>query len=428
MIDYSIILEKMATASVNPTEIPRNKLEDKMNTLREVIDSNKSMVLKVSEEMKQLIDEKSQLIIRELVAIWDEANRRLNQKREEVNEKIEKINEHKSKMKELFDSLPPVLPSFLEKIPEAIESVRREMNIEVPYVKLSWRVNELRKCIEGMCVCEDRVVKFGDDIPIALKWSSCDEGEQENQLYLPRGLSIDCINDRIYVADYNSNRVKIFSGNGEWIKDEFLINPENILTLHNSMFVQCCNNILKFNTSTFKRESHTHNQRTLSGICTDNTRIFVGEYNKMKLIELSLELKEEKRISLITDFKQNTTKIRDLSFARNEFYVLLTDTEYPIQSFSEQGSLTRCIVTRDILTDDVLYFCLDQQLNILVADRGSSRVKIFSNEGKLMTQIGKEGTAKGEFTYLMGIAVTELCSIITVDWKPQNMLQAFCYN
>ena len=130
---------------------------------------------------------------------------------------------------------------------------------------------------------------------------------------------------------------------------------------------------------------------------------------------------------LITDFKQNTTYIRDLSFARNEFYVLLTYTEYPIQSFSKQGSLIRCILSRDVLTDDVWHFCLDQQLNILVADNGSSRVKIFSNEGKLMTQIEKKGIAKGEFTELTGIAVNELCSIITVDRKEHNMLQAFSY-
>ena len=419
----------MATASINPTEGPaKNKLEDKMNILREVIDTNKSMVLRVSAEMKQLIDEKSQLIIRQLDAIWDEANHRLNQKREEVNKKIEKINKCKAEMKELFASLPPTLPIFLEQIPEAIESVRREMDMNVPHVKLSWRVNELRESIEGMCVCEDRVVKFGDDIPIALKWSSCDKGEQENQLSYPRGLSIDCISDRIYVADWGTHRVQIFSGNGEWIKclkDEFLKEPENILTLHNSMFVQCYCDILRFNTSTLKRESHKRYQHLLSGICTDNNRIFVGDYNNMKLVQLSLELEEEKRISLITDFKQDTTYIQDLSFARNEFYVLLTYTEYPIQSFSKQGSLIRCILSRDVLTDNVWYFCLDQQLNILVADNGSSRVKIFSNEGKLMTQIGKEGIAKGEFNYLRGIAVNELCSIITVDWKQHNMLQAF---
>ena len=139
----------MATASINPTEGPaKNKLEDKMNILREVIDTNKSMVLRVSAEMKQLIDEKSQLIIRQLDAIWDEANHRLNQKREEVNKKIEKINKCKAEMKELFASLPPTLPSFLEQIQmvlnaEMIESVRREMDMNVPHVKLSWRENEI---------------------------------------------------------------------------------------------------------------------------------------------------------------------------------------------------------------------------------------------------------------------------------------------
>ena len=412
----------MATASVNLTEGPaRNNLEDKMSILREVIDSNKSIVLRVSEEMKQLI-------LRQLEAIWDEANHRLNQKREEVNRKIEKINRCKSEMQELFDSLPPTLPSFLEQIPEAIESVRREVNIDVPYVKLSWRVDELRKCVEGMCICENRVVKFGDDIPIALEWSSCDEGQQENQLFTPQGISTDSINDRICVADGYTDRVQIFSGNGEWIKclkDEFLKQPDNILTLHNSIFVQCFYHILKLNNSTFERESHKYYQHLLSGICTDNTHIFVGVYYKVKLIMLSLELKEEKIIPLITDFKQDSTKIQDLSFARNEFYVLLSATEYPIQSFSKQGSLTRCIVSGDVLSDNVWYFCLDQQLNILVADSGSSQVKIFSNEGKLMTQFGKEGTAKGEFTNLRGIAVNELYSIITVDRKQHNRLQSF---
>ena len=189
----------------------------------------------------------------------------------------------------------------------------------------------------NVCLVRYRVVEFGDDIPIILKWSSCDEGEQENQLSDPWGLSIDCISDRIYVADWGTHRVQIFSGNGEWIKclkDEFLKEPDNILTLHNSMFVQCYFDILRFNTSTLKRESHKHYEHFLSGICTDNNRIFVGDCRNMKLVQLSLELKEEKRISLITDFKQNTTYIRDLSFARNEFYVLLTRTVYSIQYMS----------------------------------------------------------------------------------------------
>ena len=71
------------------------------------------------------------------------------------------------------------------------------------------------------------------------------------------------------------------------------------------------------------------------------------------------------------------------------------------------------------------YFCLDQQLNIIVSDKGNDKVKIFSNEGKLIFQFGKKGTAAGEFTNLQGVAVDDLGSVITVDRKDNNRLQAF---
>ena len=81
-----------------------------------------------------------------------------------------------------------------------------------------------------------------------------------------------------------------------------------------------------------------------------------------------------------------------------------------------------------MLSKDVRFFCLDQQLNIFVADTSPSRVKIFSNDGKLITRIGKGGTAEGALDFLQGIAVNELCYTITVDWKQQNMLQTFSSN
>ncbi|KAI6647900.1 hypothetical protein LOD99_8361 [Oopsacas minuta] len=70
---------------------------------------------------------------------------------------------------------------------------------------------------------------------------------------------------------------------------------------------------------------------------------------------------------------------------------------------------------------------MDQQLIIILADSGYSQVKIFSNERKLITKIGKEGSAPGEFTDLRGIAVYDVFTIITVDHKDHNELQAFSY-
>ncbi|KAI6659590.1 Tripartite motif-containing protein 2-like [Oopsacas minuta] len=116
------------------------------------------------------------------------------------------------------------------------------------------------------------------------------------------------------------------------------------------------------------------------------------------------------------------TDLVDISLARDVFYIALTNTGYPIQAFSKQGTIIICVVHKDLL-DGVWYFCLDQQHNILVADTRTSEIKIFSNEGKLITKFGKEGSALGEFTGLAGIAVDDLCSIVTVDEKEHNMIQ-----
>ena len=119
----------------------------------------------------------------------------------------------------------------------------------------------------------------------------------------------------------------------------------------------------------------------------------------MKLSVLSLELEDNNEITLNTKHKQDNTRIQDLSYVSDEFYVSFSNSEYSLQSFSQNGELTRCILHRDTV-QHVYHFCVDQQLNIIVSDKASSNVKIFTNDGKLVTQFGKEGTAKGQFTYL----------------------------
>ena len=60
-------------------------------------------------------------------------------------------------------------------IPQRIESVQKEMDIEIPFVKLTWRVNELRDSIHRLCSCSKQIVKYSEDTPVQLKWSSCAE-------------------------------------------------------------------------------------------------------------------------------------------------------------------------------------------------------------------------------------------------------------
>ena len=421
----------MATASTheNPTATPvsllpvSNKLQDRMNTLRDVIDNKKSLVRQVSEEMKQLIDQKTQLIISELEAIWDDTNQRLNLKREETHRRIQDLL--KMEMERILKELGQT-PRFNE-IDEQIESVEREMDIDIPFVNLNWKVEQLRDSINTLCGCEQRTVKFGNDIPIPLKWSTCGEGEEDNQLFGPCGIAVDPITDRIYVADYRANRVQIFSKEGQWIqclRDERILKPDLILITYYSIFVQCCSVVVKFNRSTSRKESCYKADNILSGICTDTMNIFVGYYRKMQLVKLTTDLEEMKIIPLITEFKREDTLVQDISLARGVIYVALRDTQYPIQTFSEDGILLRCVVSEDML-GTIWYMCLDKQLNILITDNTSSDLKIFSNDGQLISKIGKGGTAAGEFTSIAGIAVDDLYSIVVADYKHHNMLQVF---
>ena len=404
-----------------------NKLQNKVNSFREVIERKKLEVRRVSKEMRSLIEKKEESIIRELDTIWEEVNARMEKKKTETQKNLETMEEHRKGMENIFRELNPNSILFSQ-ISDAIDSVKREMDIDIPNVKLTWRVDELKDCINRMCRCDQQILVYNEDTRYQLKWSKCEEGRGENQLNLPCGIATNPMNENIYVTDKWNHRVQIFSREGEWIrsvKDDEMKYPENILFHNQSIYVQCDGIILKLNESTEKKEKSKSYDFNLGGICADNIHIYVGQCDGMNLVVLTLDLIEENRISLKTEFCQQDTQIRDISLSQELFYILLFNTEFPIQAFSREGILTRCVVKKDSI-NCAACFCLDQQHNILVADDGDSKVKIFSNEGKLLTQFGEEGSEKGQFSSLTGISLFQHDCIITTDFvKKQEKLQIF---
>ena len=430
----------MATSSPGSDRVSffpvNNKLQNKVNLLGEVIDSKKLEVRRVSKEIRILIEKKEEQTIRELDAIWEQVKVRFDNKKKETQKTIEEIKMHNSEMQKYYDKMENLFKGMNEslapltqlKVSEKIDSVLRKMDISIPYVKVTWRIDELKEAITRMCRCEEQIISYKEGTPYQLKWGNCERGKGENQLEEPCGIATNSMNGNIYVTDRPSNRIQTFSKEGEWIrsvKDVELINPENILFRNKSIYVQCNTTILKLNESIVKKEKSKSFDFGIWGICTDNNHIYVGRYKGMCLIVLTLDLIEENRITLQTQFcNQDKTQIRDISLTQEEFYILLSETDYPIQAFSREGVLTRCVVRKDYIHYG-LFFCLDQQLNIFVSDLGDSKVKIFSNEGKLLTQFGKKGSEKGHFSKLFGISVDELGCVVAVDEKANNMLQVF---
>ena len=72
-----------------------------------------------------------------------------------------------------------------------------------------------------------------------------------------------------------------------------------------------------------------------------------------------------------------------------------------------------------------LYFCLDQQSNILMTDDTSHCVAIFSIRGELIHKFGKEGESRGELLEPSGIALNSDNKIIALSLNPAHCIQLF---
>ena len=84
---------------------------------------------------------------------------------------------------------------------------------------------------------------------------------------------------------------------------------------------------------------------------------------------------------LVTDIGSHQLKIftpqGDLltKVGKKNLVVLFYKITYPVQLFSKEGELLRCLVSQEKL-GGALYFCLDGLDNLLVTDIGSHQLKI----------------------------------------------------
>ena len=248
--------------------------------------------------MRNRIEKKGEEISRELSTIWGEVNARIKMKETEIAAKIQVLEAKVSEVEKLFKELIP--GSGIPFNTEKLNSVKEQIYVDIPNVKLTWRVDELKDCINRMCHCEQQILVYNEDTRYQLEWSKCELRSGDNQIHRPWGIATNPMNENIYIADQSNNSVEIFSREGEWIRsikedDDDMKNPENILFHDQSIYVQCSTSVLKFNES--EKEKYKSYDFSLGGICTDNIHIYVGTYNGMNLIVLTLDLIEKNRIS-----------------------------------------------------------------------------------------------------------------------------------
>ena len=104
---------------------------------------------------------------------------------------------------------------------------------------------------------------------------------------------------------------------------------------------------------------------------------------------------------------------------------MFSGSYYRLQIFSQDGQLIRSVIQRSDV-DYCLFFSLDQLGNIIVADYGGDRIKIFSNSGHLIHTISNDSQTEDQIlSFPYGISVDKQNNIVVVHKNKKCNLIAF---
>ena len=224
-------------------------------------------------------------------------------------------------------------------------------------------------------------------------------GEGDKQLD-GRGLSLDEVNEKVYIADWGNRRIQVLSFQGEFLShfgEEVLSLPWGISVTDNHILVtdvgyhtlfQFCKNSHQLINRAGGEENNEGQLYVPRGLSVDwNGDVFVAEQlnHRVSVFSNLLQYKQtigQGSLSHPQDVKLTTYKV-----------VVLDCRSNCIHFFSRSGDLlTSCVSLGEdqgFLARNPDFFCLDCDQNILVSDRGQHAIKILSNSGELLHTIGK---------------------------------------
>ena len=280
------------------------------------------------------------------------------------------------------------------------------------------------------CKCPDYTAKKK---PVV---SAVKLGTGNNELKFPRGLALDEINQKVYIADLGNICVKVLSFQGEFLTQfgqEVLSGPYGIAVTEEFIFVTDWghNSLFQINKDTLQLINRAGTEggaegelNAPKGLCVDrNGDVFIADSWNNRVSVFSGNLCFKSCIGTgILRVPQDVKLIPDT-------LVVLDWSPNCVRIFSRSGNmLTSCVsqgYEPNCLVNTPFFFCLDPDMNILISDWGNDTIKIFTHSGELIHSLGKKGKSSGEFIEPRGIAVSHSGTIFIVSKNPNFTFQSY---
>ena len=216
----------------------------------------------------------------------------------------------------------------------------------------------------------------------------------------PIGVAIEPLTEYIYVTDFKTGLIHIFSQTGDHINhfgDPYLTWPWGILIHLDNIYVTDTRQHAIFlfrlpDLQMVKKVGWIGSGKRRFGCprqlaVSPNQHLYVTDTSNDRLQILTTDLE-------FTDSLQHQTmnKPVDVKFSNNEMFVLSSKDSPCVHVFTLSGEKTRSLVTRGdgMQVMGAMFFCFDEHNNILVSDYWSHDIKVFSQAGDLLHKIGRK--------------------------------------
>ena len=419
----------MATRVVAGGELlGAEELERELAALISHVQREKETVRSSFQQIHSQLAVREHSLLGELDGIVERARHELAEKRETLKE-LDTAREDQER-----DLTKNKLKDLLEKHLRALEDkIREELSrgVSVGWVELCWKKEQLE---QSVCeVCEVVTLKerpfMTEDYSLKLRPVWFRDATGPGEIKLPRQIAVDSTTQNIFVTDNNANTIQVFTEEGKHL---YTIptagSPTGIALTEEYIFVSAYGQLVKIRKSNNKSVKSVKTENGVWGMDIDaNTNIYGCEFLNKSVIVFDNNLKFLKRIKLQTSQITSDTETNSLKLCKDRMYVMFGRSPPPfhLQIFSLEGELVKCLIPESEIVLS-FFFSIDSLGNIIVADWGRSRIKIFNKEGESIHTITSDMLPGDmELCFPYGIAINRNNRIIVAQRNKECCLLAF---
>ena len=351
---------------------------------------------------------------------------------------LEKVNEKKIDLENMQNALKGVVStspvkSFQEnmliQISTELEGIKtpiepKMVSFECDSNKRFAELNKLGKLVEKVRIGIDYKSKKQPLVSV------CEKGNGMYQLYNPHGVTVDNKSGNIYIADQSNTCVKVFDSTGKYLfkfgdneGEGKMYSPRGVAIYGDRILISQFNNyILSFQLngkfiSRIGREGRGELEFDIPfGLTIDesNGDIYICDCNNTRIQILNSDF------SFKSQFGKDKLRVPlDVKLSKENIYVL--DASNPcLHLFNYNHLLQKSVISRGtgMQVIDPWYFFIDHSDNILISDRGSNSISIFSPLIELIHKISVSNSPTG-------VTVDNQGRLIVVCQSVNNCLQIY---